>query len=90
MTVFLFNFLEALLWFLMGAGFLTAAIFRTSKVQYRPLMIRVAAWFLLFGISDLIEMQTGAWWRPVWLLVLKVACVLGLAGCLMSYYKRRG
>lgn len=31
--------------------------------------------FLIFGVTDLIERETGAWWRPWWLLMLKTACV---------------
>lgn len=30
----------------------------------------------VFGVSDLIEAQTGAWWEPWSLLVMKAACVL--------------
>lgn len=31
--------------------------------------------FLAFGCSDWIEMHTGAWWKPWWLLLLKATCV---------------
>jgi hypothetical protein len=31
----------------------------------------------VFGISDLIESETGAWWEPWWLFVMKSLCVLG-------------
>lgn len=31
--------------------------------------------FLAFGISDLVEEGTGAWWRPLWLLLLKSGCI---------------
>ena len=41
-----------------------------------------AATFLLFGISDLIKLRTGAWWRPTGLLVLKGLCLLSLVACL--------
>jgi hypothetical protein len=30
----------------------------------------------VFGVSDLVEAQTGAWWEPWWLFVMKAACVL--------------
>lgn len=30
---------------------------------------------VLFGISDVVEAQTGAWWRPWWLLIWKGGCV---------------
>jgi hypothetical protein len=38
----------------------------------------VAATFVLFGLSDVVELQTGAWWRPWWLLVWKAACIIVL------------
>lgn len=31
--------------------------------------------FVLFAISDLVETQTGAWWRPWGLLVWKAGCI---------------
>jgi hypothetical protein len=41
----------------------------------------LAAAFLVFSISDVIESRTGAWWRPYWLMLIKggclVVCVLG-------------
>jgi hypothetical protein len=30
---------------------------------------------VVFAISDVIEITTGAWYRPWWLLVVKIACV---------------
>ncbi|MGQ0636842.1 MAG: hypothetical protein ACT4QC_19715 [Planctomycetaceae bacterium] len=32
----------------------------------------------LFGVSDVIEFYTGAWWRQMGLLVFKILCVLGI------------
>jgi hypothetical protein len=34
-----------------------------------------AATLIAFGVSDVIEIQTGAWWRPWWLLVWKGLCI---------------
>jgi hypothetical protein len=34
-----------------------------------------------FGLSDLVESQTGAWWTPWWLFAWKALCVLGLLAC---------
>jgi hypothetical protein len=38
-------------------------------------------WLVLFGISDLIEIFTGAWWRPWPLLMLKGCCLAGFLWC---------
>jgi len=45
---------------------------------------------LLFGISDLVEVQTGAWWDPWWLFTLKAFCVvIFLAHCIQHQRKSR-
>ena len=33
--------------------------------------------FFAFGISDFVEIHTGAWYRPWWLLAWKATCVAG-------------
>ena len=74
-----FNFFEALLWFSLSGLFL----FFGGKTRYLAARQRKNSIFLgitlfLFGITDLIEMQTGAWWKPVWLLVCKGICVIAI------------
>ncbi|MBI5772318.1 MAG: hypothetical protein HZA89_01075 [Verrucomicrobia bacterium] len=70
----LFNYCEAGLWFVV-AVILFLKSRRTEPMQ-RKLAGKTAAAFAVFAITDLIEAQTGAWWRPWWLFVLKAACVL--------------
>jgi len=41
--------------------------------------------FFWFGISDLIEATTGAWYRPLGLLAMKGACVAVLLHCYLRY-----
>lgn len=65
------NYLEAALWIVIGIGFLLHAMIKRGGAS--SLVASVA--FLLFGVSDLIETRTGAWWRPWWLLALKGACL---------------
>lgn len=75
----IFNGCEALLWIGL-AGFL----FRRYRNAAQPVhrLSRIASvWLFLFGVSDVIEIQTGAWWRPWWLLVLKGVCLTGLFVC---------
>jgi len=45
-----------------------------DRIRTWPLLAGAVV-FVLFGISDLVETQTGAWWKPWWLLVWKVLCV---------------
>jgi hypothetical protein len=79
-----FNCLEALLWMS-----ISVAVFRKSRGT--PATTRLGAvaslWFFLFGVSDLFEAYTGAWWRPWPLLVLKGACVTSLLVCGILYRK---
>ena len=65
-----FNYGEAGLWFIIA---LVLAVRLRMKGSWRWLL-PVA--FACFGVSDLIEVQTGAWWEPWWLFILKAACVL--------------
>lgn len=50
---------------------------QTLQQKY-PLCIYSIITFVVFGISDLIEAKTGAWWRPWPLLALKACCVVAL------------
>jgi hypothetical protein len=75
----IFNGGEAILW-------LAFAVVVTVRFHHAPRRARctarvMAAFFVLFAISDVIEMQTGAWWRPLGLLILKAACLAGLTCC---------
>lgn len=67
------NMVESVLWFIFAVAFCAMA-FRAGG-RRRRLSLTLAAAFLAFGISDLIEAQTGAWWRPPGLFILKASCV---------------
>jgi hypothetical protein len=79
----LFNYCEAVLWFVLGVVVVIAARKQSAAVRRKASVAFVA--FLAFGVSDLIEVRTGAWWTPWWLFVLKAACVLVLVGCLWRH-----
>ncbi|MFO1482813.1 MAG: hypothetical protein U1F71_05540 [Verrucomicrobiaceae bacterium] len=64
-----FNLAEAGFWFLIAF----VLLFRRMGRPWRWLLPLA---FAVFGVSDLIEAKTGAWWIPWWLLVMKAACVL--------------
>ncbi len=68
------NWIEAGLWGVIALWFAIAA-FRSPVTAIRVRCAIVAAAFAAFGVSDIIESQTGAWWRPWWLLLLKAACI---------------
>ena len=68
------NVIEAGLWFVVALALTFQSI--RSAGRSRALLAILAAAFLVFGISDLIESQTGAWWRPLWLLAMKGGCVV--------------
>ena len=80
------NAVEACVWFILAAVVFVAG--------YRHVDIRRIAWtasgaLTLFGLSDIVEIQTGAWWRPWWLLVWKGACVVAFVMLLWVWYKRK-
>lgn len=68
-----FNAVEAVWWWLVAALVLRPSLLpgRLKRAERWTL----AATFLLFGVSDVIEIRTGAWWRPVWLMLMKIACI---------------
>ncbi len=45
--------------------------------------------FIAFGISDFVEIHTGAWWRPWWLLGWKAACLLAFVPPLFQHLRSR-
>lgn len=73
-----FNGCEAVLWMVLAAAI--AVRFRTAERRTRRCAWSASALLVAFGISDVIEIQTGAWWRPPELLILKALCLAGLAG----------
>ena len=77
-----FNLVESLVWFSFGTALLVAALFRPPGFRYG---IVAGLAFLAFGASDLVEMQTGAWFRPWWLLLWKATCVTVLVGTFARY-----
>ena len=78
-----FNYGEAGLWFIVAIVLFTRA--GLMDVHPRGLGRIAAVAFFCFGISDLIEAQTGAWWEPIWLFFLKAACVLVFGTCGWKY-----
>ena len=80
MTADPFNLTEGFFWLLIAAVLLSAS---WRKQQFRRYLIIAALLFILFGVSDFVEVHTGVWWRPWWLFVWNAACLIGL---LVDYY----
>jgi hypothetical protein len=81
------NYAEAALWALIGLTFVMYAVRRAEGVRRRCIL--TALTFLVFSLSDVIEVQSGAWWRPWWLLVLKGTCVAALLALLTDHFISR-
>lgn len=80
------NYAEAGLWGVIGICFLIVAM-AVPRNRGRCFVIGVT--FLAFGGSDIVEVQTGAWWQPWWLLLWKGVCVLVMLQQLVHHLRRR-
>lgn len=67
------NYIEAIIWFIFALGFLIVAGQNSSKITKQHYLASIN--FFLFGISDIVEVQTGAWWHPWWLFLWKSGCI---------------
>jgi len=88
MNAAIFNYLESILWFI-----LALILFLKINIVHEHLrnITRLAiGTFIIFGISDVLEASTGAWWHPWWLLLMKAACIVSFLYCYIQYlhYKK--
>jgi H+/Cl- antiporter ClcA len=83
----IFNYIEAAFWIVMGLILGVTALL--AKPPYRRLSLLASVVLVCFGLSDVVEAQTGAWWRPIWLLLWKAACLIALAWSYWYYRKLR-
>ena len=81
----IFNLLEGLLWLGISAGFASAICISRRNTDLKAV---AALLFLMFGVSDFVEIHTGGWYKPWWLLAWKAS---NLAGFVIVYvlYRRR-
>ena len=71
MLIELFNLVEGIFWIALGVWILwTQHISASKHKSYLSIIL------IIFGISDFVEMTTGVWWRPWWLLIWKALCVV--------------
>lgn len=71
-----FNALEAVWW--TGLGIFC---WWKGRGVWKLVSRTAALWLLLFAATEVIELQTGAWWRPMWLAAAKGVCLVGLTAC---------
>jgi len=79
------NQIEAALWFVVTAVLLVKAA--KAEAALRKIFFVLSGTFFVFGMSDIIEAQTGAWWRPLWLLFMKVGCIVVFFFGFRAYYR---
>ena len=79
----MFNLVEGFWWLGLGIGLL----FIPTVSKYHKAAL--ATILILFGMSDFVEMSTGAWWRPWWLLAWKGFCVAAGLICILLIFKER-
>jgi hypothetical protein len=82
---YIFNLCEGLLWTGIGVGFVVVLV---RKRRNTDLMIGTALLFLAFGLSDFVEIHTGGWYKPWWLLLWKASCLAGFAA-VYALFRRR-
>ncbi len=80
------NAIEAGVWFVLAVIVFVAGL---RRVNVRRIAWPATGTLALFGLSDLVEITTGAWWRPLWLLVWKGLCIVALVALLWLELKRR-
>ncbi len=85
----LFNYAESGLWLLIAAVFAASLIFGRVRPPFRKMALLMTVALTVFGISDLFEVASGAWWEPWWLCAVKTACVLTFIGCGIAYWRHR-
>ncbi len=89
MNIAEFNYIESVLWLLISIALCMAAVKNGRRHPDFKVTIVGCIGFLVFSISDVIEAKTGAWWKPLWLLLMKLACIATFVGCYFKYKKVR-
>ena len=79
------NLIEAFVWFAAAAAMAIKSRKESSGARRTLLFLGLVT--IMFGVSDLVEMRAGAWWRPWWLFAWKAACVLGMVSLFYLYFR---
>lgn len=65
------NSIEALVWVTIGV-FLLSSSKKLAVNSPKKDVVFLGILFVAFGSSDVVEVYTGAWWEPWWLLTWKI------------------
>lgn len=79
------NLIEAGVWIVLSVVLFVHAV--RSEKRLRPTLFVLVFMLAIFGVSDLVEARTGAWWKPWWLFVWKAVCVITLLSGFLRYYQ---
>ena len=79
------NLVEGILWIAIGFCFAISLI----RPGWRRAKLLATFNFLVFGLSDFVEVHSGAWWSPWWLPFWKGACVCTMFVQIVHYYRTK-
>ena len=92
--VFYFNVFEAVLWTALGIYAVVLATrskersaTRSEERSATRRLLLIAVVFWIFAGSEVMETQTGAWWKPWWLAVWKGGCIAVLITLGTRHYR---
>lgn len=88
--VFYFNVFEAVLWTALGVYAVVLATRSATRSEERSAtrrLLLIAVVFWIFAGSEVMETQTGAWWKPWWLAVWKGGCIAVLITLGTRHYR---
>jgi hypothetical protein len=77
-----FNRIEALVWFATAAGL--PLIIKSGSRTQRLSVLAASCGFVLFGVTDLVEAETGGD-MPAWLWASKIICAAFLLACRFNF-----
>ena len=82
-----FNFVESVFWMGLGVGLV---VYDFKKSKGGVVLKVLGGVFVLFGVSDIVEVYSGAWWRPWRLLAWKVCCVFAIVWGILYLWRKGG
>jgi hypothetical protein len=82
-----FNIIEAAFWLFLGMVFVRLGLKANGRKQRRCYL--AALLFMLFAGTDIVELWTGAWWKPWWLFVWNGSCLVAFVLLAGSYWRER-
>jgi len=72
----IFNIIEMFFWLVSGTLLIIYSLKKTSRRKIHAAAAGIT--LIVFGITDIMEIFTGCWWEPWWLLGLNALCIFNL------------